>query len=281
MNRFITRTVLAASIALAAVPVFAQEPGKDEEGCKPSALMSRMPGCGIYECAKKDFDSFDAVINKAAETKTLEGEVEALRFVCPANASPLQLVRNAEAALKKSGYVVVFTGSHANNDNPVVTAHKGNQWVSVQTNTMNEFPTYEQTAVLVKEMAQEMSATAQAMSDAIAKSGKLDVYGITFATGQATITPASDQVLSDLLAVLTANADWKLRIEGHTDNVGDKAANLKLSNARAAAVAAWLTGKGIDAGRLSVAGLGDTQPVGPNTTDEGRARNRRVVLIKQ
>ena len=281
MIRFTLRTLLAASFALAAVPVFAQEPGKDDNDCKPSALMSRMPGCGIYECSKKDFDSFEVVINKAAETKTLEGAVEQLRLICPANASQLQLMRNAEAALKKSGYVTVFTGPHANNDFPVVTAHKGAQWVMVQTENFNEFPAYTQTAVLVKEMAQEMSATAQAMSDAIAKSGKLDVYGITFATGQATITPASDQVLSDVLAVLTANADWRLRIEGHTDNVGDKAANLKLSNARAAAVAAWLTGKGIDATRVSVAGLGDTQPVADNATEDGRARNRRVVLVKQ
>lgn len=283
MIRFTLRTLLVASCALAAVPVFAQEPGKDENDCKPSALMSRMPGCGIYECSKKDFDSFDVVLNKAAETKTLEGEVEQLRLICPTNASQLQLMRNAEAALKKSGYAIVFTGPHANSptDSPAVTAHKGAQWVMVQTENYNEFPAYTQTAVLVKEMAQEMSATAQAMSDAIAKSGKLDVYGITFATGQATITPASDQVLSDVLAVLTANADWRLRIEGHTDNVGDRAANLKLSNARAAAVAAWLSGKGIDAGRLAVAGLGDTQPVAANTTEDGRARNRRVVLVKQ
>ena len=96
----------------------------------------------------------------------------------------------------------------------MVTAQKGAQWIQVQTAQFNEFPTYEQTAVLVKEMAQEMSASAQAMSDAIAKSGKLDVYGITFATGQATITPASDQVLSDVLAVLTANADWRVAHRG-------------------------------------------------------------------
>lgn len=281
MIRSALRTLLVVSFVVIAAPVFAQEPGKDEEGCKPSALMSRMPGCGIYECSKKDFDSFEAVINKAAETKTLEGEVESLNFICPANSSQLQLSRNAEAALKKSGYVVVFSGPHANNDYPVVTAHKGAQWIVVQTNNMNELPSYEQTAVLVKEMAQEMSASAQAMSDAIAKSGRLDVYGITFATGQATITPASDQVLSDVFAVLTANADWRLRIEGHTDNVGDKAANLKLSSARGAAVAAWLTAKGIDAARVSVAGLGDTQPVANNATEDGRARNRRVVLIKQ
>ena len=243
--------------------------------------MSRMPGCGVYECSKKDFDSFDVVINKEGDKKTLEGEVDSVTLVCPANQSQLQLLRNAEAALRKSGYTIVFSGRHQSDDYPAVTAQKGSQWMQIQTQAFNEFPTYEQTGVLVKAMAQEMSATAQAMSDAIEKSGKLDVYGITFATGQATITPASDQVLTDLLAVLTANADWKLRIEGHTDNVGDKAANLKLSNARAAAVAAWLSGKGIDGGRLSVAGLGDTQPVGPNTTEEGRARNRRVVLIKQ
>jgi len=182
--------------------------------------------------------------------------------------------------LKKAGYTVLFSGPHANSDYPVVTARKGAQWVSLQTAMTNEFPSYDQTTVLVKAMAQEISASAQAMSDAIAKSGKLDVYGITFATGQAAITAASDAVLNDVVAVLTANADWKLRIEGHTDNVGDQAANLKLSNARAGAVAAWLVGKGIDAARLSTAGLGDTQPVGENASDDGRARNRRVVLVK-
>src|SRR5215213_4561081 len=281
MIRFTVRFVFAASFALLAVPVFAQTPGVDENDCKPSPLLTRMPGCGIYECVKKDFDAFDVVINKAGEVKTLEGEVDHSKLVCAANSSQLQLQRNAEAALKKAGYTVIFSGKHQNHDNPAVTAQKGAQWITMQTAAFNEFPTYELTGVLVKEMAQEMTASAQAMSDTIAKTGKLDVYGITFATGQATITPGSDQVLGDVLAMLTANADWKLRIEGHTDNVGDKAANLKLSNARAAAVAAWLAGKGIDAGRLSVAGLGDTQPVGPNTTDDGRARNRRVVLIKQ
>lgn len=281
MIRFALRTLLATLFATIAVPVFAQTPGVDENDCKPSPLLTRMPGCGIYACETKDFDSFDVVINKAGEAKTLEGAVDHSKLVCPTTASHLQLLRNAEAALKKGGYTVVFSGRHENADAPAVTAQKGAQWIMVQTGSLNEFPIYELTGVLVKEMAQEMTASAQAMSEAIAKSGRLDVYGITFATGQATITPASNQVLSDVLAVLTANADWRLRIEGHTDNVGDKAANLKLSNARAAAVAAWLTGKWIDAARVSVAGLGDTQPVADNATEDGRARNRRVVLVKQ
>lgn len=269
-------------LMLLAVPAWAQEPGEpDAEGCKPSPLVSRMTGCQIYECSTKDFDAWDVVMNKAGETRSLEGAIHHNKFACPATVSHLQLQRNLEAALLKAGYKTLFSGRYDGHDRAAITVQKGAQWIFVQLTDFNELPVYEQTTVLVKEMAQEMTASAQAMSDAIAKSGKLDVYGITFATGQAAITPASDAVLSDLLAVLTANADWQLRIEGHTDNVGDKAANLKLSQARAAAVAAWLTGKGIAAGRLTTAGLGDTQPVGPNTTEEGRARNRRVVLIKQ
>jgi OmpA-OmpF porin, OOP family len=281
MHRFPFRVAAALLFALAAMPSFAQTPGEDENDCKPSPLMSRMPGCGVYQCTKKDFDSIELVINKAGEMKTLEGAIDEVVLACPTSASPLQLLRNAEAALKKAGYTIVFSGKHENHDFPAVTGQKGAQWLSVQTGMFNEFPIYTQSGVLVKEMAQEMTASAQAMSDAIAKSGRLDVYGITFATGQAAITPQSNQVLSDVLAVLTANADWRLRIEGHTDNVGDKAANMKLSQARAAAVAAWLTSKGIDAARLSPAGLGDTQPVADNATEDGRARNRRVVLIKQ
>ena len=281
MIRFTVRVALIVSFAFAAAPVFAQTPGVDENDCKPSPLLTRMTGCGVYECEKKEFDASDLVISKSGEPKSLEGEIDRTKLICAATTSHLQIVRNAEAALRKAGYTIVYSGKHDNSDFPVVTGQKGTQWISVQADQWNEFPTYQQTGVLVKAMAQEMTASAQAMSDAIAKSGKLDVYGITFATGQATITPQSDQVLNDVLAVLSANADWQLRIEGHTDNVGDKAANLKLSNARAAAVAAWLSGKGIEGGRLSVAGLGDTQPVAPNTTEDGRAKNRRVVLVKQ
>ena len=274
------RLLLLSLVAFAA-PAFAQEPGVDEEGCKESALLSRMPGCGIYECVKKDFDAFDVVVNKAGEMKNLEGAGEQLKLICPAATSQLQLHRNVEAALRKSGYTIVFSGRHEAHERPAVTAQKGAQWISVQTGDFNEFPIYEQTAVLVKDMEQQMSASAQAMSDAIAGSGRLDIYGITFATGQAAIAPASDATLNDVLAVLVANPEWRLRIEGHTDSVGDKAANMKLSTARAAAVAAWLAGKGVEAGRLSTAGLGDTQPVADNATEEGRARNRRVVLVRQ
>ena len=81
--------------------------------------------------------------------------------------------------------------------------------------------------------------------------------------------------------MLTEHGDLKLVIEGHTDNVGNAAANRTLSEQRAAAVKAYLVAQhGIDAARLETAGHGDAKPAAPNTTHEGRQQNRRVELVK-
>jgi outer membrane protein OmpA-like peptidoglycan-associated protein len=76
------------------------------------------------------------------------------------------------------------------------------------------------------------------------------------------------------------NADLKLRVEGHTDNVGAAAANQSLSERRAQSVKAWLVSHGIAEDRLSIKGFGDTRPVADNSTDEGKTKNRRVELAK-
>jgi OOP family OmpA-OmpF porin len=72
-----------------------------------------------------------------------------------------------------------------------------------------------------------------------------------------------------------------MRIEGHTDSTGTRQGNQVLSQQRAASVVAWLVGKGVAPGRLIAVGLGDTSPVAGNDTEDGRARNRRVELVKQ
>jgi outer membrane protein OmpA-like peptidoglycan-associated protein len=76
-------------------------------------------------------------------------------------------------------------------------------------------------------------------------------------------------------------ADLKLRVEGHTDNQGSAAANQSLSEKRAQAVVAWLSAHDVPAGRLTAKGLGQAQPVADNSTEDGRAKNRRVELVKQ
>ena len=89
-----------------------------------------------------------------------------------------------------------------------------------------------------------------------------------------------EPVLNELVKLMTTQADWRFRIEGHTDSTGSKAANQTLSAQRAASVAAWLAGQGIDKSRLVTQGLGDSKPVADNGTEEGRAKNRRVELVK-
>jgi len=88
-------------------------------------------------------------------------------------------------------------------------------------------------------------------------------------------------VLNQVQAMLQANPGLQLTIEGHTDSIGQAAYNQKLSADRAEAVKAWLAAHGVDATRLSGAGFGDAKPVADNATEEGRAQNRRVELVRR
>ncbi len=117
--------------------------------------------------------------------------------------------------------------------------------------------------------------------DALAAEGRWSTQGILFATGKAELRPESRPVLKEIAATMKDHADLNILIEGHTDNVGKAEFNLKLSDARAAAVKdALVRDFGIDEGRITTQGLGDTKPVQPNTTPEGRAQNRRVDIVK-
>lgn len=98
----------------------------------------------------------------------------------------------------------------------------------------------------------------------------------TFATGSARLTPAAAKLLSAVVPCITGPHE----IGGHTDNVGQAAANQKLSERRAKAVAGFLSSKGVDAKLLSTKGYGDTTPIGDNATAEGKAKNRRIEFKK-
>jgi outer membrane protein OmpA-like peptidoglycan-associated protein len=118
--------------------------------------------------------------------------------------------------------------------------------------------------------------------DALAAKGRWVTQGILFATGKAVVQPESRPVLKEIASTLKQHADLKILIEGHTDNVGASASNLTLSDARAAAVKAALVADfGVDGGRITTRGLGDTKPSVPNATAAGRAQNRRVEVVKQ
>jgi outer membrane protein OmpA-like peptidoglycan-associated protein len=126
-----------------------------------------------------------------------------------------------------------------------------------------------------------INAGGRELYDALSADGRVATQGILFDTGSDRIKPESTPTLEEIADMLTSHADLRLLIEGHTDNVGNASANKALSEQRAAAVKAYLVSRGIDAGRIETAGLGDTKPAAPNTTPEGRQQNRRVELVKR
>jgi len=105
-----------------------------------------------------------------------------------------------------------------------------------------------------------------------------DFDRLLFDTGSATLQPASQDQLADMAAILKAYPGVKIRIGGYTDNTGDPAANLKLSQDRADSVMAELVKLGIDPSRISAKGYGDANPIADNSTEEGRQKNRRISL---
>lgn len=126
-----------------------------------------------------------------------------------------------------------------------------------------------------------IAESSKSIYDELTAKGRVTTQGILFDTGSDKIKPESTPTLKDIGAMLVAHPDLKLSVEGHTDNAGDAAANLKLSEARATAVrAALVKDYGIDGARLTSKGMGSTKPISPNTTAEGRQNNRRVELVK-
>ncbi len=126
------------------------------------------------------------------------------------------------------------------------------------------------------------SGGGSAIERELAESGRADVYSIYFTFNSDVIRPESDPTLKEIADVLKRHPDWALGVNGHTDGIGADDYNLDLSKRRAAAVrTALVTRYGVPAARLSTAGFGKSQPKDTNATLEGRAKNRRVELVKR
>ena len=116
--------------------------------------------------------------------------------------------------------------------------------------------------------------------DRMMSDGKFITYGITFDVGKATIKPESMGEINRIVQLMTENPDLKFSVEGHTDNTGKEASNQTLSEQRSQAIVDKLVELGIAKDRLTAVGKGQNSPIASNSTDEGRAKNRRVEFVK-
>lgn len=253
-----------------------QTPAADKAGCHDPKVLSRLPGCSIARCRTAPYEQAELDTAKTGKRITVvEGEFEEVHYRCPAETAGIQIQKNAEGALRQAGYDVVFMNAYGTT-RFWVTGRKGPQWVAVYAERGN----YRVTAVKAKELEQVMEANAEGWAQQINQTGRVSIYGINFDTGKATIRPDSEKVLGEVAALLQKEPGWDLLVAGHTDNAGTDGINVPLSRQRAEAVIAWLAAKGIDKARLTAAGFGSRRPLAENTNEDGRAKNRRVDLIK-
>lgn len=277
-----------ALLATLAVCARAADPA-DAENVKDHPDVPRFPGFHIHSGNAKDFEEFVFGTKGFDAGRDGKGERRAGKFlelhyainddVRPPSA--VELIRNYDNAFKKAGGKLVFREAAAGSDGAVFRVGLpggGERWVQLEYGSSGR--NYALFIVDVAAMEQKLEMTAGDLSAALKKDGFVALHGILFDTGKATLKAESAAQLDEIAGLLKSDAGLKLAVEGHTDNVGDKKANLALSRQRAAAIVTYLGGKGVAAARLQAEGKGDTAPVADNRTEDGRAKNRRVELRK-
>lgn len=182
---------------------------------------------------------------------------------------PGERASDARKSLGIDGVRIVY-------DSYVVRTPNKNIWFNVAaTDLLTSLTVIEE-----KPMVQTVAlVTAEAMRDALEREGRVALY-INFDTDKASIRDDGKHAVDEITALLKKDPTLKLSIEGHTDNTGDAKRNKTLSQQRADAVMAAVTGAGIERSRLSAVGHGATKPLADNGNEEGRAKNRRVELVK-
>jgi len=297
------RAFLAAALLIALAP-FAAAQAKDIAGSADSPLISRYPGSTITNYATHEFDAFQlpvGAVTPKGEPKfqTIEGRITRIVYADPAGRSSLEVYRNYESALKSAGFEPIYacigdacgiSRFHPNSDWAVtwygsghyqftgkVPRADGDIYVSLHITPDEAYLDLIQTKPMEGGLVQ-----AADLRNGISKSGHIAVYGIHFDTAKADLKPDSAATLQEISSMLKADPSLKLYVVGHTDNVGNSAANLDLSRRRAASVVQALTTQyGIPATRLDAFGAGPYAPVATNDSDAGRALNRRVELVHQ
>ena len=253
---------------------------KDDPKCKDHPLFTRMPDYWIRSCKQLQFDSFEFVVAKGKK-EAVEGQLWRLDYYPQADAvskpSPLQIQRNYENAIQKLGGEVVW--SEKGRSTLKLVKDGKEFWVDL----IAEFTgKYWMTIVQKQGMAQDIVANAEVFANDINTTGHAAVYGIYFDSGKSLIKPESAQAIAEIAKLLKNQPALKIFVVGHTDNQGGVEGNIKLSQDRAEAVLKTLVSEhGIAALRLRSYGCGQFAPVASNDSEEGRAKNRRVELVKQ
>ncbi len=268
--------LLMTSIALA------QE---DRKGCKDYPLFSRMEGFYIARCEEKAFDAEEFIDPETKKKVTIEGRKYSIDYDFKKGYekkySRLQISRNYINAITRIGGMGYENHPQWPDSTYMKIVKDGKEiWSAFwqgYAGLAGKLCIIEKQA-----MTQEIVADAKFMAEGINTTGHVAIYGIYFDFNKTDVKPESDPALKEITKLLQQDPKLKIYVVGHTDNVGGLDYNMKLSQQRADAVVKELVSKyKIAPERLKAGGVGPLAPVTSNDTEEGKAKNRRVELVKQ
>ena len=282
MKRLLSILFLLFCLSPLQLSLAASDPA-DAQGGEDPALFSRMPGFHIYNFKNLDYNRFDFPL-KGNRTQAVEGRHAYIDYYANEgirNPSGLQIVRNYRNAAAAIGGKVL----HEYEDGGIycatirVSKNGAEAWAFIEAGSNGM---YKVNIIEKQLMNQEVVADAKSLAGSINETGKAAVYGIYFDTAKSSLKSESGAAIAEIVKLLKGNARLKLYVVGHTDNVGKFESNIRLSQARAAAVVNELVrNNGISAARLTPFGAGPAAPVASNREEDGRAKNRRVELVAQ
>lgn len=284
---------------------------QDVDGSQDHPLIGRFDGAIITAYDVRDFDEYQfpnaAMTGSASDSfLQIEGLKSSIAYVLPPTASLAEVERNYQMALGEAGFETVFECAddecggtklaYEVEQFPLprmiidpfnyrylgakLSSDDGETYAAIVFSVDNDDQVRVQVTVVETEEIAFKMVDAAAMQTDVFETGRVALYGIQFDTDEATIRPDSTPTLQQMATFLSANPTLDVVIVGHTDNQGEMAYNLGLSNRRADAVRnVLISDHGIAADRMSHAGAGFLAPVATNTTDAGRALNRRVEII--
>ena len=258
-----------------------------ESEFKDTPYFNGMPSYKITDASDQEFADYRFYNGK--NCTTIEGKKYFRAYTLKENAkqsSELQVSRNYSNSVKSMGGTIVFDGECSGSDCAencggrmvVGKVIKGASELWMEVAPFNDGNDYYLTLVVKEAMKQDV--TANDILVALNRDGYIALY-INFDTGKSTMKPESKPIIEQIVQMLKANPEVKISVEGHTDNVGNSRSNKILSGDRAKAVATAIIAQGIDAKRLSSVGHGQDKPIADNNTEEGRAKNRRVEIVKK
>ncbi len=282
---------------------------KDVEGSADHPLLSRYSGSTITSYSTNRFVAYPIYDYDKSDWATIEGKFVSIVYQAPHGLSLLEIHRNYEKALEDADFKKVYqcrstcllysyVGKLNEANLKVPSGHykdlysdegyysryekDGLQLVLMTTNQKEKnFTSVDFIGDAEMEMGM-VKADANAIGNALRKEGKISIYGITFATGSSAIKAESKATLAEIAQFLKSNPSINIYVVGHTDDTGSLSTNLSLSKNRAEAVVKSLASEyGIPANRLSGSGVGPYAPVASNLSESGKAKNRRVELVRR